>query len=340
MNPVSMSDVAREAGVSKNTVSLALRNDPQIPEKTRVRISKLATEMGYRRNPVVGELMARLHAGGTQRFRSTVALINANQDRHAFSKHPTIPVFVRGCRMRAAELGYHLNVFWMHDPSVRAERLIQIFKARGIPGGIIAGLLKENRIAESFLPVIEAFPFVVAGVRTREPALSFACSDHHMVALRAFEKAIELGFKRPALVLDRQIDALVDFRFSAGYRTGQQNVPRSRRLEPFFEVQEARENRSLFHKWLQTEQPDVIFTLYNEVKDWIEELGIRVPQDISLIQYEWRENRPDVPGINQHNDLAGQAAVDMLVGMLHRGERGTPPFPLGTFIGPTWVDAR
>ncbi len=339
MNPVSMNDVAAKAGVSKNTVSLALRSDPQIPEKTRVRIAKIASVMGYRRNPVVGELMARLHAGGTQRFRSALALVNANQDRGAFSNHPTIPVFVKGCRTRAAELGYHLNVFWMHDPSVRAGRLIQIFKARGIPGGLIVGLLKENRIAESFLPVIEAFPFVVTGVRTREPALSFACSDHHMVALRAFEKALEMGFKRPGLVLDRQIDALVDFRFSAGYRTGQQNVPKRRRLEPFFEVQEARQDRRLFHKWLKAEKPDVVFTLYNEVTNWIEEFGILVPDGIAMIQYEWRENRPDVPGINQHNDLAGQAAVDMLVGMLHRGERGAPPFPLATFIGPSWMDA-
>lgn len=35
MKRVTMTDVARRAGVSKNTVSLALRNDPQIPEATR-----------------------------------------------------------------------------------------------------------------------------------------------------------------------------------------------------------------------------------------------------------------------------------------------------------------
>ena len=134
MNPVSMNDVAREAGVSKNTVSLALRRDPQIPEKTRSRIARIARRMGYRRNPVVGELMARLHAGGDRRFQSTLALVNANQSRSALSHHPTIPVFVRGCRKRAAELGYQLDVFWMHEPGMTAARLIQIFRARGIPG--------------------------------------------------------------------------------------------------------------------------------------------------------------------------------------------------------------
>jgi len=42
--------------------------------------------------------------------------------------------------------------------------------------------------------------------------------------------------------------------------------------------------------------------------------------------------------MNQHNDLSGQAAVDMLVGMLHRGERGPPSFPIATLIGPSWIE--
>ena len=340
MNPVSMSDVARVAGVSKNTVSLALRSDCQIPQKTRLRIERIARRMGYRRNPVVGELMARLHAGGSRRFQSTLALINANQDRNVFFEHPTIPVYVEGCQSRAAELGYKLDIFWMHEPEIPARRLIQIFKARGIPGGVIVGLMKENRIAKSFLPVIETFPFVVTGVRTREPELPFACTDHHMLALRAFEKVLELGFKRPGLVLDREIDELVDCRFSAGYRTGQQAVPKFRRLRPFFDVRKTRENRVLFRRWLQAEKPDVVFTLYTEVKGWIAESGFRVPEDIALVQYEWRENQPEWAGMNQHNELAGKAAVDMLVGMLHRGERSPPNFPIATLIGPSWVDGR
>jgi LacI family transcriptional regulator len=339
MNPVSMSDVARRAGVSKNTVSLALRADQQIPANTRARITRIAARMGYRRNPVVGELMARLHAGGSRRFQSTLAVINAHTDPQAFTDHPTIPLYVRGCRRRADELGYQLNDFWMHDPTLSARRLVQIFNARGISGGIIVGLMKENRIPEPFLPVIEAFPFVVTGVRTHNPALSFACVDHHMVAVRAFEKALELGYKRPGLVLDRKIDALVDFRFSAGYRTAQQAVPARRRLRPFFEVNSARSEGRIFREWLRTEKPDVIFTLYNEVRDWLEKEGFGVPEDVALIQYEWRENKPEWPGMNQHNDLSGQASVDMLVGMLHRGERGPPPFPLATLICPSWAPA-
>ncbi len=335
---VSMADVAKAASVSKNAVSLALRGDPQISENTRRRIEEVAKKLGYRRNPVVGELMARLHSGGPRRFRSSIALVNAHSDKLAFRRHPTIPIYVEGCRRRAEELGYRIDEFWLNEPAFTPERWNKIFKARGIPGGVIVGLMNENRIQQNFLPVVEQMPFVVTGVRTRDPALPFACVDHHMVALHAFEKALQLGYKRPGLVLDESIDALVEHRFTAGYRTGQQLVPHSRRLKPYLFT--GKKHMPSFASWLCGQRPDVIFTLYNETRAWIQKASAEYPEKVDLIQYEWRASHPGIPGIDQHNDLAGQAAVDMLVGMLHRGERGVPEFSRATLINPTWVDAK
>lgn len=334
-----MQDIARECGVSKNTVSQALRNSPQISPATRKLIANAAKRMGYKKNAVVAELMAKLHAGGARRFQCTLALLNANRDRNAFKRHPTVPVYVDGCNNRAAELGYRLDEFWIHDPEMSGERLAQIFRGRGIPGGIVVGLMDENRLPVNFEPVAREFPLVVTGVRTREPGLSFACTDHHMVALRAFEKALEIGCKRPGLVLDQRIDALVEHRFSAGYQIGQKFLPPSQRLKPFYNVNEARLNRTLFARWMEREKPDCIFSLYHETGRWVEECGLRIPDDVLMVQYEWRQNNPDWPGMNQHNELVGQSAVDMLIGMIHRGEKGLPAFPKAILIDPTWMPA-
>ena len=56
------------------------------------------------------------------------------------------------------------------------------------------------------------------------------------------------------------------------------------------------------------------------------------------IRVEWRDSRPDWAGMDQHNDVTGEAAVDMLIDMLHRGETSISEFPRATLIGPTWVD--
>lgn len=334
---ITMADVAREAGVSKNAVSLALRHDPQIPAETRRHIQRIAKKLKYRRHPVVGELMAKLRQSQQPSFRSLLAIVNAHEDKAAFQEHPTIPTYVRGCQRQAAALGYKFDTFWMHDPELDGGALLRIFRTRGIRGAIIVGMMKRHRIPEHFLPVLNQYPCIVTGVRTREPALSFACVDHHVLALRAFERALELGYQRPGLVLDRTIDELVEGRFVAGYMTGQHDVPKSRRLRPFLQIQEARKNQKLFRDWLEREKPDVIFTLYNEVRDWLELCGKRVPQDMAIIQLEWRENHPEYPGMNQHNDVAGEAAVDMLIGAIHRGESTVPAFPRATLISPTWM---
>jgi len=340
MQRVTMSTIGKQAGVSKNTVSLALRNDPQIPETTRQRIQKIADELGYQRNPTVAHLMAELRSGSRSKASASLALLNAHHEKSAFTQHPTIPTYVDGCKRRAQQLGYGLDTFWLHDPDLDGRRLNRILKARGIHGVVIVGLMRSNRLPEAFAETWASYPCVVTGVRTRKPALSFACTDHHIIALRAFEQALELGYKRPGLVLDESIDQLVERRFTAGYQTGQSTLPIKQRLQPFYRVSEAEEDSTLFQNWLMKENPDVIFTLYNKVRDWVEKLGFRVPEHIGLIQLEHRDSAPDWAGMNQHNDVCGEAAIDMVISMLHRGESGVPPYPRATLISGSWVNGQ
>ena len=335
-----MSDIAREAGVSKNTVSLALRGSAEIPPKTRQRIQRIADRLGYQSHPVVAHLMAQLRASQMPAFRSTLALLNANLDRDAFLTHPTVPTYVEGCRRRAAQLGYALDEFWLHDPELDGVRLNRIFRSRGIRGALVVGLMKENRLPAGFRATWRDFPCVVTGVRTQEPALSFACVDHHMLVIEACRRAIELGYRRPALVLDQAIDALVNGRFTAGFLTAQQSLPPENRTSPFHDVTAARADAACFRAWFEREHPDVILTLYHDVRRWLEAMEKSAPRDIGLIQLEWRSDHADWAGMNQHTDIAGETAVDLLVGMIHRGEAGPPDFPRGTLIGTTWIDGK
>ena len=337
-NP-SMTEIARAAGVSKNTVSLALRGSARISQATRERIEAIARDLGYHSNPTVARLMAELRQNRSPRFQATLALFNGNQDPRALTRHPTIPAYVEGCRRRAAQLGYTLDEFWMHEPDFPVSRWQSVFRARNILGVVIVGLMQHNRLPTPLAPLWDEFPAIVTGVRPRNPALSFACSDHHALALAAFEKALALGYKRPALVLDGVIDELIEGRFTAGFLTGQSRfLPARQRTQPFHEVADARKDMSLFAQWLDRTRPDVIFTLYHEVERWLNDLGYQVPRDIGLIQYEWRANHGAWAGMDQRNDLVGEAALDMLISMIHHRERGAPEHPRATLIGSHWVD--
>jgi LacI family transcriptional regulator len=337
MSCPTLSDIARALGYSKNTISLGLRGSPQIPAATRERIKQAADRLGYRPNAVVSQLMAQLRSARTSRLQATLALVNANLDRHAFNDHPTVPIYVKGCESRAAGLGYDLDRFWLHDPDLTAERWLRILATRGIKGIVLVGLMDTNHLPARLAPVWERLPCIVTGVRTRDPALSYCCVDHYNLVLIAFERALALGYRRPGLVLDNVIDELVERRFSAGYITGERTLPKTQQIPVFGDVNGPK-RAEMFRAWLARHRPDVVLTLYNSVIGWLEADGRQIPDDIGVIQLEWRASRPEIAGMNQHNRVTGEAAVDMVVSQIHHNEPGVQEFPRATLIGATWVD--
>ncbi len=336
----TLNDIARAVGLSKYSVSLALQGNPQIPVDTRRRIQKAADKLGYQPDPVVAHLMAQLRSSRTTRLQAKLALVNANRDRQAFRVHPTISTYVEGCEKRAAKLGYGFDRFWLHDPALAAESWLRIIRARGIKGLVLVGLMDTNHLPEAMRPVWEQFPCVVTGVRTSAPALSFCSVDHHNLVLLAFAQALALGYRRPGLVMDDVIDALVERRFSAGFQTAQRQIPKASHVPIFCPAADAEAQPKLFRAWLDRHRPDVVFTLYNNVISWLKVAGRRIPQDIGVIQLEWRSARPEIAGMNQHNHVTGEAAVDMVVSQIHNNEKGVPEFPRATLIGATWMEGE
>ena len=335
-----MARIARELGVSKNTVSLAIRHDPQIPPATRQRVIAGARRMGYTLNPVVSHLMAELRKSQTGPSRHTLALLNAHKTRDAFQRHPTIPAYVEGCRRRAAAQGYGIDMFWLQDPELDGRRLNRILKARGIRGLVVVGTMHDNHLPDRFAETWEQHACVVTGLRTHAPTLSFCCVDHHALVLEAVGQALRLGYRRPGLAIPSDIDRLVEGRFSSGMWIGQQELGPGERLAPFYEVDQAKTDPECFHRWLDRERPDVVFTLYNVIRRLVEARGLRVPRDIGLIQLERRVDEPEWAGMDQHNDLTGEAAVDMVISLLHNNEIGVPKFPRATLVEASWVPGR
>lgn len=166
-----MADVARLAGVSKNTVSLSLKDSPLISEKTKKKILKIAESIGYEKNMIFSRFMSEIKMSGLKRYRETIALINANENSDALKNHPTIPKYVEGIRRAAEREGFAINEFWLYDPELNGRSLTRVLKTRGIRGGIITGLMDNNRLPSKFKEVWNTFKFVITGVRTYEPFL-------------------------------------------------------------------------------------------------------------------------------------------------------------------------
>ncbi|MBR4597154.1 MAG: LacI family DNA-binding transcriptional regulator [Opitutales bacterium] len=335
---VGLADIARRLGISKNAVSLGLRNSLSISEKTRKKIKSAAAEMGYVRNEMLSKIMshAKSASGG---FLETIALINANKSRDAFKTHPTIPEYVEGIERAAKREGFAIDKFWIYDDSLTEKSFMRILKSRGIKGGIIVGLMDDNRLPPKFKNIWNNFKFVVTGVRTYLPTFDFACADHFLIAYHATLEALKRGYKRPALVLDKKIENLIEGRFTGGFLKAQLSLKKENRIDPFFNVSDAKRDLKIFYSWFEKNKPDVLISLYNSPKAWLEKIGVFSPRDIGLISLERRKGEPEWAGMNQRNDLVGVAAVEKLSKLLMQGS-GEKSAITATLISPEWVDGK
>ncbi len=76
-------------------------------------------------------------------------------------------------------------------------------------------------------------------------------------------------------------------------------------------------------RWLRKHKPDVVVS-YSEVAVELERLGYSIPKDIGFASLDLKVKEETISGLNENSFYIGQKAVDVLVGLLHRGERGIP----------------
>ena len=90
-------------------------------------------------------------------------------------------------------------------------------------------------------------------------------------------------------------------------------------------------------RWITRWRPDSIITLHHQIKSWVEALRLDVPAEIGLAHLDKVPDLRDWAGTQQNNESIGYAAVDMVIGQLHRNEIGIPPFQKCMFTNATWV---
>lgn len=332
--PPTIRSLAALAGVSKATVSLALRDNPRIRRSERERIQKLAAEAGYAPNALMAQLLAQLRSGKTSAYQSTLGLVYATRTPADLKGITTFREWFAACRQRASQCGYRMDEFALSEPGMSPERLVGILDARNIQGLIVVGPFGQSIIPAEFDPVWRRSATVVLGIRPVRPALSCAANDQFSTVKQALWALQDLGYRRPGLCIDPEVDAQVEERFQGGFGVAQRTLPKKDRL-PVFAYRTG--DRAGFLQWLEGCRPDAIITLHHEIRGWVEAAGYRVPEDLGLAHLDRVPDLADWAGTRQNNESVGFAAIDMLIGQLHRNEFGIPPFQKCVFTNSTWV---
>src|ERR1700733_13901887 len=107
---VTIRVLAKIAGVSTATVSLALRNDPRIRPHVRKRIQKIAAKHNYRPNPVVASLIAQVRGRRRAPRQGTLGMV-FTAEAPSSVEMLAVKEWTAAVEARANQLGYGFDRF-------------------------------------------------------------------------------------------------------------------------------------------------------------------------------------------------------------------------------------
>jgi len=327
--PVSIHEIATKAGVSRMTVSRALRNHPEVSGATRDRILRLADDLGYRPNPLVSVWMAKVAEGRKNVFSPSLAFLASYHDDESRNNMVFRSGFFVPARKRANAFGFLLEEHPLFYSGMNPQRLSSILKTRACPGCIISPM--EDMTAQIDFEW-EAFSTVAIGYSLRFPQLHRVVVNHFMGMSSALEGLIGIGRKRVGLVLKELSDDRTNHLWTSsylGFLWHHAGVP----CLPLF-VSPVLDRRR-FADWFRANKPDAIIGADPEVIDWIEAVDRRSPETRCVFAHlheEYADDSRIVGVVTSSSDHVAEAAIDDLIGQIKRNERGIPKTPRLTLI--------
>jgi LacI family transcriptional regulator len=332
--PITLQDIARQAGVSKMTVSLALRGHPHAAAATRDRLRRIANEMGYRPNPLIVANMTLLRAGRRTSFAGTIAFVGfgASPERATASSQGQ-RIFV-GARRRAESLGYQLEWFPLQEAAPDGQRLTEILLARGIAAVVLG--------ANQVLPPsahLDWSRFSVAAIGRTEIGreLHRTVGDYYRAVREACQRCRARGYRRIGLAITREHDTAHQSLHRSALLGCQADWPRADHVPVLVAEQWTAD---VFMRWVTRHRPEVVITCYDDPARWLPAAGLQIPEDIGLIRPHVNDKALGIGGFLFEDSELGAAAVDLVVEQLNHNERGLPDTVKRVLLPGRWFDGR
>jgi LacI family repressor for deo operon, udp, cdd, tsx, nupC, and nupG len=331
---VRQQDIAERAGVHITTVSLALRNDPRLPESTRTRIQELAKKMGYAPDPMLSALTVYRNRMKRVHHQGTLAWIHPPLEKG--ERKPVFSKYRQGAEERCKELGYQLADF--HFSDLGGVRLSKVLQARNITGLLIPPQAHSRAHLDFDWAQFSSICFGFTLTWPRLHLITNAQYSSTRIAVQALRDTY--GYRRVGFVIARETDERTDQNFSSGYLSEQRKFEPENRLPILSLTCVSMENEiEEIGRWYRENKPDCILFLHETVPLLMQTLRVstKVCGQASL---SVPSKDDTLSGIYQNDPIIGRKAVDVLIDMIHRNERGIPQHRFQSFVEGEWHDGK
>ncbi|AZO93176.1 LacI family DNA-binding transcriptional regulator [Halocella sp. SP3-1] len=312
MGNKTMEDIAKEARVSKSTVSRALGDDPRVNENTRKRIKKLAKKMNY------------------QPHKAAQALANKNTNVIGIV-FPKIPrsiadpfflEFLQGIGEVAVVSGYSLTLLNDSSDNNDYNKLEKIFHKHNVDGII----LTEPRTNDSRVTYLkkEGLPFVFLGNPMGDQDAYWVETDNRSGAYQAVDYLIKAGHKRIATITGPMGLVAGKYRLQ-GYKDAL--LDKGLAVNPDFIINADFTQKGAYRaakKLLLSKDFTAIFAANDLMAlgaiKALKEQGLTIPGDIAIMGYDGIQIGefidPPLTTISQPGKKMGEIATELLLKLI------------------------
>jgi DNA-binding LacI/PurR family transcriptional regulator len=310
MSPITLSDVAKKAGVSKKTVSRVLNNEPNVAEKTFKKVQSAIDELNYVPNASARRL-------STGKARTIGVIVGWPIYFHYISK------MIEYAFKESLRYGYSLSLFSIHEHDV--EHIVDAYHSKQVDGFILDTPSSMDQHLYASLKSIHA-PYVVINPSNKKEHLQASIIEiNDMESTRKItEYLISLGHRNIGYV-SANIHIVQQVNRIEGYKQALQQTGIPFREE--YTLSEARitlplmgvdQGKQLMEKYPEITaiiagNDDIALGIYRAA--W--QKGLKVPDDISVVgfddNYYTGMSAPPLTTIHQPVDEMASHAVQLLI---------------------------
>ncbi len=334
MAHVTLKTIAQEAKMTTATVSMALRNHPDVAEATRQRIQEIADRLGYRNNPHVSALMSHVRQSRPLSLQSALAIVHTFPERNGWMEFESDARLISGIRSRCQKLGFFPNILWYSEPNLTSKRFSDMLSQRGVRGIIILPWMRHTAVIN--MPW-EDFAVTTINYNVAPHQLHCVAEDFFGNTCLAYEKLWERGCRRIGLLCKKFHEPQSHYRISAAYeRTHTLHTGGKKMSIPPLLLDDLYKKE--IKAWFQKHKPDGVISLNWHVAGILSELGARIPEEVSVAMLTCSPNYPEYSGVDPNWERMGAAAVDLVAEQINNNEYGLPEFPKEVLIRGTWAE--
>jgi LacI family transcriptional regulator len=320
---VSMDDLAKKLGISKNTVSLALRGMPGISSQTRQLVADAAKELGYiynKNNDSVKNICLIL----SKSTRNTVGFFNYVQF---------------GMEAEAKKQGLNIIIYYYDERDEIFETPLCIKE------DMVSGIITLGRISRKTANTIFSFklPLVMVDNYFDNIPIDYILTDNISGSYAAVEHLINSGHKNIGFVGNIKLSVSFYDRYQ-GYLKALMDYGLIARKEHIFSdiSMEELANKDLnlvVDKILErNDLPDAVFCCNDAeaiaMNRALASIGVSVPEAISLIGFDdiefSRSMTPELTTMRVEKELMGKKAVERLTEIMENPQLSYEKLLLGT----------